>query len=502
MAHVQVVDQTLRDGHQSLWGMRMRIGMVRDVAPHINRAGYYRQDVMGSSLMECLFRYSNENAWDGLDLWRQWLPDAVFRTGTRSIAIGKFGVTPPALMDLYVQTLVKHGVGSFHIMDCLHDLEGMHRLARTVHEAGAEVSPCLVYGISPVHTDEYYAGLVRAMVGWGITGSIYFGDEVGILTPERAATLMPKLVAAANGVPIEIHAHNTVGLAPLNILESIKHGVQVVHTACGPLGDGPSLAKTETMLENLEWEGHTHEIDKSQLEPIAKHFERIALQEGYPIGTPNEYRAFNFKHQLPGGMTGTLKAQLAQYGMSDRLEEVLEEVVRVRGELGHPISATPFSQLMGVQAVLNVVGDERYAVIPDEVITYAYGHLGKPPVPIDPEVMDRIMSTPRAIELRDWRPPEPTLAELRLQYGGSHLSDEELISRYLAPMHDIEATEAAGAIYQGYRFTDRLTVNELFERALQVKRSGYVHIEDAGMSLTLRRGRSAQGQETAAEGLS
>jgi oxaloacetate decarboxylase alpha subunit len=470
--------------------------MVKDVAENINRAGYYRQDVMGSSLMECLFRYNNEDPWDGLDLWRSWLPDATLRTGMRSIAIGKFGVTPPALMDLYVQTLAKHGVQSFHVMDCLHDLEGMKRMGQTIYDAGCEVSQCLVFGISDVHTDAYYADLVRNMVSWGTTGSIYLGDEVGILTPDRAATLVPALVEAANGTPIEIHAHNTIGLAPQNILEAVKHGVDIVHTACGPMGNGSSLAKTETILENLEWEGHTHEIDKSQLGPIAQHFERIAKQEGYPIGVPAEYRTFNFRHQLPGGMMGTLKAQLAQYGMSDRIDEVLEEVVRVREELGYPIMATPFSQLMGVQAVLNIVGNERYEVIPDEVIVYAYGHLGKTPVLIEPEIMDRIMATPRAVEMRDWKPPELTLSELRDQYGGQHLTDEELISRYLAPMHDIEATAAADAIYEGYRFTDRLTANELFERALRLKRSGYVHIDEPGMSFTLQRDVAMQATTT------
>jgi oxaloacetate decarboxylase alpha subunit len=366
-------------------------------------------------------------------------------------------------------------------------MDEMRRLCQTIHDAGAEVVPSIMFGISPVHTDEWFADRVRQMVSWGIVDAIYVEDAPGILSPERGATLIPALVAAAGGVPVELHCHNTIGVAPLNYLTGLKSGVKIFHTASRPLANGPSLPSTESMVENLHWLGYDHGLDVDRLDPVARHFERVAAQEGWPTGTPNEFSAFAYQHQLPGGMTGTLKAQLAQYGMQDRLPEVLTEVVRVRAELGHPISATPFSQLMGIQAVLNIVTGDRYSVVPDEVIVYTLGHLGEPPAPIDDNVRDRIFSTARAQEYLAWEPPQPSLKELRAQYGGQHLTDEELLSRYLVPLEDIEATRAAGPVSPTYVFRDSAETMRLVEEVSALRRPVYVHVKRDDLDLTLRR---------------
>lgn len=487
MAEIEFIDQTLRDGQQSLWGMRIRAGMAAAAAENIDRTGFRVVDTTGSSMMECMMRYSREDPWEALDMWRQWMPNSRLRAGTRSNCIAKFGLTPQSLMDLWVQTLVKHGIGSFWIYDCLYNMDQMHRLCQTIHDAGAEVVPSIMFGISPVHTDEWFADRVRQMVSWGLADAIYVEDAPGILSPERGATLIPALVAAAGDVPIELHCHNTIGVAPLNYLTGLKNGVKIFHTASHPLANGPSLPSTEMMVENLRWLGYDHGLDVDRLDPVARHFERVAAQEGWPTGTPNEFSAFAYQHQLPGGMTGTLKAQLAQYQMEDRLTEVLEEVVRVRGELGHPISATPFSQLMGIQAVLNIVTGDRYSVVPDEIIIYLLGHLGQHPAPIDENVSDRIFSTAHARGLLTWEPPEPSLKELRDQYGGQHLTDEELLSRYLVPAEDFEATRAAGSVSPTYVFHDSTDTVRLVQQAAALRRPSFVHIRRDDVDLTLRR---------------
>ena len=179
-------------------------------------------------------------------------------------------------------------------------------------------------------------------------------------------------------------------------MEAIKLGIRILHTACGPMANGPSVPSVEVMTRNVENLGHTHNIDRSLLPQIAEHFERVAAAAGFPVGVPQEYDLFSVRHQIPGGMMGTLKAQLIQHEMADRLDDVLEETGRVRRELGYPGMATPFSQLVGTLAVLNIVTGERYAVIPDEVIQYAGGHYGEPVAPIDADVLDRIMAAPRA----------------------------------------------------------------------------------------------------------
>ena len=171
--------------------------------------------------------------------------------------------------------------------------------------------------------------------------------------------------------------------------------------------------------------------------------------------------------------------------MAERLDEVLEEIVRVRADLGHPISATPFSQLMGIQSVLNVVTGERYRVVPDEVIIYVLGHLGTPPAPIDEEAQDRILSSPRGQELLDFEPPQPSLEELRREYGGAQLSDEELLLRYLVPLEDVEATRSAGPLDPGYAFADDL--DGFVDHLLALRRPGSIELRARDLQISLHR---------------
>jgi oxaloacetate decarboxylase alpha subunit len=485
VAEIEIVDQTLRDGQQSLWGMRMKVGHIAAIADDIDNAGYRVVDMTGSSIFECMLRYNREDPWEGLDVWRSWLPTSRLRAGCRSNCIAKFGLTPDSLLDLWIRTLAKHGIDSFWIYDCLYNMDKMHRLSSTVADAGCEVAAAIMYGISPVHTDEWFAARVREYVGWGFTGAVYVEDAAGILTPERAKTLLPALVEAAGDVPVEFQCHNTVGVAGYNYLIGVDSGVRVLHTAPGPLANGPSLPSTEQTIENLRWAGHTTRVDLERVERVSAHLRKVAEQEGHPVGVPREYNVFPYHHQLPGGMTGTLKAQLAQYGMSDRLDEVLEEIVRVREDLGHPISATPFSQLMGIQSVLNVVTGERYSVVPDEVLVYVLGHLGTPPAPIDADVLDRMLATDRGRELQRWEPPQPTIGELKEQYGDRTMSDEELLNRYLVPLPDVEATHAAGPPRRDYPLHGDSTA--LVVELLETSRAALVEIDTGGTQIRLRR---------------
>jgi oxaloacetate decarboxylase alpha subunit len=253
------------------------------------------------------------------------------------------------------------------------------------------------------------------------------------------------------------------------------------------MANGPSVPSTEQTVENLRWEGHTTKVDLDRVQRIGAHLRRVAEQEGHEIGVPREYNVFPYHHQLPGGMTGTLRAQLAQYHMSDRFDEVLEEIVRVREDLGHPISATPFSQLMGIQAVLNVVTGERYGSVPDEVLVYVLGHLGEPPAPIDENVLDRMLATDRGREMQAWEPPQPTIRELKEQYGDRTMSDEELLRHYLVPRQDVEATHAAGPAACTYHFEDEEIPESLIKDLLSGTRIGLAEIEIGGASVTLRR---------------
>jgi oxaloacetate decarboxylase alpha subunit len=241
-------------------------------------------------------------------------------------------------------------------------------------------------------------------------------------------------------------------------------------------------------IQNLEWLGHTHRLDAELLAPVAEHFAAVAEQEGHLLGIPAEYDVGIYRHQAPGGMMGSLRSQLAEHGMLNKLGEVLREIPLVRADLGHPVSATPFSQFMGIQAVLNVTSGDRYSLVPDELILYAMGHFGTPPAPIDPEVRDRILAHPNAARFRDWTPAQPTLADVRRQYG-LRLSDEELLTAYMVDPNDVAATEASGPIAgRSYAIVSDTGAEALLAAVLPSRRIGHARIRTGGVKLSLSRG--------------
>jgi oxaloacetate decarboxylase alpha subunit len=486
MAHVEIVDQTLRDGPQSLWGMRIRGGMATAIGPLLDRAGYHTADVPSGSFLTVQMRYLREDPLETVPHFIGLLPNTRTRCGLRPSSSGRYGISPYSIMDFYVQAMARMGMQSFWIYDCLYDMPEMERLARVVHAAGADPVPAVMYGISPIHTDEWFAARVREMVGWGVTAAIYVEDAAGILKPERARTLLPALVAAAGDVPVELHCHNTTGLAPVNYLIGVEAGVRRVHTASRPVANGPSLPSTEMTLVNLESAGHTHGIDTDTLAPVAQHMAAVARQEGHPLGVCDEYDARIYDHQLPGGMTGTFKAQLAAEGLEDRFDAVLDEIPRVREELGYPVSATPFSQFIGTQALMNVITGERYATTIDELALYVMGAYGSPPAPVDPDVKDRILSTPRGRALAGWKRPELTLDEVRMEYAGTtDVSDDDLFRLHFAPPEDVAATMAAGPMRRDYAFTQ--TPQQIVEQALEAREVHQVSVTTAGVTVSLRR---------------
>ncbi len=449
-ASVEILDTTLRDGQQSLWGMRMQAGMALPVADLLDRTGFSVIDFAGSSHMEVLIKYKQEDTWEGLDLLRERIWRTPMRGGMRANACISFGVSPDALMDLWITRLCEHGVRSFWIYDVLYGVDNFARLARIAKRYEAEVVGTVFYTISPVHTDEYLAAKAAEIAAVPEIDGVLFYDTAGVLEAERLRTLLPKIVAAAAPKPVEIHANNLMGTSGLAYVEAVRHGVTVLHTAARAMANGPSTPSTESVVRNLELMGIEHGLDTTLLAPVDEHFRAVGRAAGHLVDQVSEYDLFNVTHQVPGGMVGTLKAQLAQHGMSDRLAEVLEETGRVREELGWPVMATPLSQLVGTQAVLNVVGGERYELVPDQVVAYAAGHYGEPPGPIDGAVMERIMAADNAARVIANPPEQPTLEELRGRHGTVEGEDDLLILKALIPESDIEAMQAAGPVQQDY----------------------------------------------------
>jgi oxaloacetate decarboxylase (Na+ extruding) subunit alpha len=485
MPHVELLDATLRDGQQSLWGMRMQAGMALPVGDTLDRTGFKVIDAAASSFMEVLVKYCREDPWAGLDLLRAAIHRTPMRGGMRGNACISFGVSPDALMDLWMRRLCEHGVRSFWIYDVLYGVDNFARLARVAKEYDAEVVGTVFYTVSPVHTDDYLAGKAAEIAAVPEIDGVLFYDTAGVLDVNRLRELVPKIVAAAAPKPVEIHANNLMGVSGLTYVEAVKHGIHVLHTATRSMANGPSIPSTESVVRNLELMGCTHSIDKALLPPVEQHFRRVGRAAGYLVDAVSEYDLFNVTHQVPGGMVGTLKAQLEQHGMAHRLDEVLAETGEVRRELGWPVMATPLSQLVGTQAVLNVVTGERYRLVPDEVVAYAAGHYGKPPAPIEPDVLDRIMHSEQADRVVANPPGQPTLEELRARHGTGPDEDDLLILRALIPKSDIEAMQAAGPPRRDYPLTPP-ELEEL-ETLIRTVQTPYVHVATEEWAMELRR---------------
>ncbi|MFC8047220.1 carboxyltransferase [Nocardia sp. NPDC057353] len=478
---IDIVDQTLRDGPQSWWGMRMTKAMGLPIAGELDRTGFHTIDLVGSSIFEVLVRHCKEDPWDQLISLSEAMPHTTVRAGTRSNGIVTFGLTADSVMDLWVERLCAHGIGSFWIYDGLFNTDKIARLIKVAQANGAKALPCILFAETPYHTDEYYAARTRELVALGADG-IELEDAAGLLTPERARSLVAAIKREAGALPVEAHFHSNNALSPLNYLEAVLGGADRVHTASRPLAAGVSLPSTENTIANLRYAGFDVNLDDSRLAAVERHLLNVAKIDDLPVGQPAEFSLFQYRHQLPGGMAGTFKAQLKDRGMEDRFEEVLDEMSTIRKELGYPVMATPFSQLVGTQAVLNVVTGDRYSVVPDEVLLYVNKFYGEPVAPFDQNVLDKIMDSPKAATYADWEPPQPELSELRKKFGGN-ISDDELILRLLVPEHDVEVMRSTPPRQVDYGLTGRELAN--IRKLIATSVGAYLHVESGAFELTL-----------------
>jgi oxaloacetate decarboxylase alpha subunit len=485
MAHIEFLDETMRDGQQSLWGLRMRAGMALPVTPLIDRTGFCTIDLTGGGMLDVLTRYCQENYWEGLDLLVASMPNTPLRAGLRANANVTFGITPPALMDLWVQRLCAHGIRSFWIYDVLFGMDNMLRLAKVAKDAnGAKVAGAIMFALSPVHTDEFFISNAKKLADSPYVDSILLYDTAGVLERERIQQLVPCLVKAAGGKPVEFHSNNLLGMSAKAYLDAIDCGVSVIHTASRPMANGPSVPSTEIMARNIQLRGHTHVLDEALFQPVADHFRAVGKASGNLVDQYAEYDEFSIQHQIPGGMMGTFKAQLAMHKMMDKLPVVLREVAAVRRDLGYPGMATPFSQLVGIQAVLNVVTGKRYGTVPDEVIQYAAGFYGQTVAPIDLNVLDIIMTAPRAKEVLAHPPETPDIDQLKKHYGTE--DEDELLYRAFVPQTDIDRMRAAGPVRRDYPLLSTPEL-ESVRKLMQVATIPVVELKSEGLNISLRR---------------
>jgi oxaloacetate decarboxylase alpha subunit len=394
------------------------------------------------------------------------------------------------MYELFISRMAQNGVRQARISEPWNDLPGWKYRTEVARRFGMDPIINLIYSVSPVHSDEYYAERCRQAVTLS-PFRICLKDPGGLLTPERVRTLVPVVLANAKSIPVELHSHCTTGLGPLVALEAVRLGIRIVNTGVPPLADGPALPSIFNVAHNLRALGYKPMINEEVLRPVAKHFDIIARREGFPIGAPAQYDYETYLHQVPGGMISNLGHQLRQVGKEGQLQEALEETSRVRVEFGHPIMVTPLSQFVGSQAAINVIVGERYKEVTDQVIRYALGHFGEEAVTaMDQNVRARILDRPRANEIKAQTRQFPTLAEMRRDLDAETVSEEELLLRWLLNKEDIAAMRAAGPA-KDY-VTTRHPLVKLMEGIVARSDCNLVQVSKAGFSLTLERKGAAQ----------
>jgi oxaloacetate decarboxylase alpha subunit len=438
---IELIDTTVRDGNQSLWSATgLNTADVLEIAPVIDRVGYRALDFTTSTHLAVSVRYHREDPWQRLRLVAAAMagtPLGFLTTGTRFIS---WRPAADDLLELAFATVVRNGVSRFQIMHPSNDVAALHALAAMARRAGAaEIVLALTYSVSPVHDEAHFATRIAALTETSHADRFYIKDPGGLLVPERTRSLVETFVAATPR-PVELHSHCTTGLAPLVYLEGARAGATTLHTAVRPLARGSSQPSAEMTLHNLAEDGFGHRIDTEALAQTSNYFAALAARRGLPSAEMPEYDAAYYRHQLPGGMVSTLRRQLEEMRRGELFDAALEEVERVRAELGYPIMVTPLSQFVTTQAVMNLLADERYANVPDEVVRMLLGQFGEPAAPPDPAVLERILAHPRAAELRELEPLSLDGARERF---GARISDEELLLRLTMPAEQVDAIATA-----------------------------------------------------------
>ena len=485
MSDIRLVDVSVRDGNQSLWGATgLNSSQMLTVAPLLERVGFRAIDFISSTHMGIAARVFRENPWQLIRLMRKATPTTPLQfigTGFRFIS---WEAADHDFMRLVYRCLIDAGISRFIVLDPMHDMDALLRVAHILREEGAaEIMAAFTYTVSEVHDDAFYAGIARRVSASPDVDLAYLKDPAGLLTPERARTLIPALVKEMRGKPLELHSHCTVGLSQFTYLDAPGLGIDTLHVAAGPLANGTSLPSATSIVANLREAGHTVDIDDRALALVCDYFSRLADAEGLPVGMPQEYDASFLRHQLAGGVMTTLKRQLAELGLEDRLDAVIEEVEHVRAELGYPIMVTPFPQIVCAQAVYNVVSETRYEKVPDQAIRYVLKRFGKPTAEVDPDVKDRILGSSRAKAIMA-EPPLLTLSDARKKFPHVR-SDEEFLLRAVMPAEQVDAMLNAGRTPTEYN-PDARPIIELLKGLASRPPQRHVVVEKPGFRLELR----------------
>ncbi len=428
---VQITDTTLRDAHQSLWATRMRTEEMLPILEKIDNVGYHSLEVWGGATFDVCLRYLNEDPWERLRTLKRHAKKTPLQMLLRGQSLVGYQHYPDDVVERFVAKAVENGIDIIRIFDALNDIRNLKVPIKAAKQEGAHVQAAVVYTVSPVHTTEHYLETALSLAELG-TDSICIKDMAGLLSPYRAYELVGLLKKHTN-LPVQVHSHYIGGMAVGVYLKAAEAGADVIDTASVPMAFGASQPPVETVVRAFQDSQYDTGLDIHLLFEIAHYFEELRKKNGYERGITRITDMRVFDHQVPGGMISNLVSQLEEQKALHRIQEVLEEIPRVREDLGYPPLVTPTSQIVGTQAVLNVLTGERYKLIPGEVRSYVQGQYGAPPATINAELAARILGDKEAVTCRPADLLEPKMAKLEDEIQDLAKSQEDVLSYALFP---------------------------------------------------------------------
>jgi oxaloacetate decarboxylase (Na+ extruding) subunit alpha len=435
---LRITDTTLRDGHQSLWATRMRTDDIMGIIDVIDNVGYYSLEVWGGATFDVCLRFLYENPWERLRLIKSKAVKTPLQMLLRGQNIVGYKNYPDDLVDRFIGTAHENGVDIFRVFDALNDTRNLQAAIKSIKKYGAHAQGTLSYTISPVHTVEKYLQHAKEQIELGID-SLCIKDMAGLLSPSMATELVSALTKNFD-IPIQLHSHATSGMAVSAYFDGVKAGAGAIDCAISSMAGFSSQPPVETMVAMFNETEFEVNLDIEALRKVNKYFADLNPKRSKGRGHEPIIDSEILVHQIPGGMISNFRSQLEQQGAIEKLSEALEEVTKVRKDLGYPPLVTPTSQIVGTQAVMNVLTGERYKMIPQEVKNYVKGMYGLSPAPMDPKLVKKILGDEKPIDHRPADDLKPMLPNATKSISNPELiqNEEDILSYCLFPEVAVE----------------------------------------------------------------
>ena len=434
MSKVKFTETVLRDGHQSLIATRLKTDEIIPILETMDKVGYHALEMWGGATFDACLRFLNEDPWERLRQIRAKVKNTKLQMLLRGQNLLGYKNYSDDIVEKFIRKSIENGIDIIRVFDALNDIRNLETSIKTIKSENAHCQCAISYTTSPIHTTDYYLELIKSMENMG-ADSICIKDMAGVLTPYNAYELV-KRIKETTKLPIEVHTHCTSGIADMIYMKAVEAGVDIIDTAISPFSGGTSQPPTESLAVTFSEMNRNPELNMESLTEVAEYFKSIRdkyMKSGVldPKVLLTEPQTLNYR--VPGGMLSNLLSQLKQQNAVEKYDDVLREVPKVREDLGYPPLVTPMSQMVGTQALFNVLMGERYKLVPKEIKDYVRGLYGKPPYPIKEEIKNKIIGDEEVVTVRPADLLSPEYDIIKEEIGDLARSEEDVLSYALFP---------------------------------------------------------------------